>query len=86
VAPDGARICLANVGGEIVALRDACTHQEFPMSQGTLLPDGTIECAWHGARFDCRTGAVVREPAVEPIPRHAVRVEDGMILVGERLP
>ena len=40
-------------GGRIGAVTDLCTHQAFPMSEGTLEPDGTIECAWHGARFDC---------------------------------
>ena len=33
-----------------------CTHAEFLLSDGTLRNDGTLECAWHGARFDCRTG------------------------------
>jgi 3-phenylpropionate/trans-cinnamate dioxygenase ferredoxin subunit len=82
---DGTRICLVNLGGgEILALSDSCTHQDFPMAAGTLLPDGTIECAWHGARFDCRTGAVRKPPATEPIPVYEVRVADGDVLVGAR--
>ena len=81
---NGEKICLANLGGEIVALSDTCTHQEFPMSQGTILPGGTIECAWHGARFDCRTGAVRHPPADEPLPVFDVRIENGEVFVGGR--
>jgi len=81
---DGEPICLANLAGEILAVSDVCTHQDFPMSSGALLPDGTIECAWHGARFDCRTGAVRFPPADEPLPVYHVRVADGKIYVGPR--
>jgi nitrite reductase/ring-hydroxylating ferredoxin subunit len=38
------------------------------MSDGVLHNDGTIECVWHGARYDCRTGAVRRHPAEWPLP------------------
>jgi len=84
VKGDGTRVCLANVNGVIHALGDVCTHQEFAMSDGVLLPDGSIECAWHGARFDCRTGKALRIPATEALPVFAVTVENGAILVGER--
>ncbi|MEJ7810152.1 MAG: non-heme iron oxygenase ferredoxin subunit [Gemmatimonadaceae bacterium] len=80
----GEKICLANVDGEIVAVSDTCTHQDFPMSQGTLLPRGVIECAWHGARFDCRSGKVLHMPADEPLPTYRVTVRDGEVFVGER--
>ena len=76
------RVCLFNQGGQIRAAVDLCTHQAFPMSEGTLEPDGTIECAWHGARFDCRTGEVRQGPAVEPLTMFEVRVEGGDILLG----
>ena len=82
--PRGERVCLVNRGGEICAVHDVCTHAEFAMSEGTLLPDGTIECVWHGARFDPRTGAATKGPAVDPLPTYAVRVEGGAIWVGPR--
>jgi 3-phenylpropionate/trans-cinnamate dioxygenase ferredoxin subunit len=83
VLPSGTRVCLANVDGEIMAVRDVCSHQAFPLSEGTLLPGGVIECAWHGARFDCRSGEAVAPPADEPVPRHRVSVRDGEIFVSE---
>jgi 3-phenylpropionate/trans-cinnamate dioxygenase ferredoxin subunit len=79
--PTGERLCLARFHGTIHALGDACTHQAMPLSAGELLPDGTIECPWHGARFDCATGAVQRGPATEPVPVRAVRVVEGRIEV-----
>ncbi|HEU4566259.1 MAG TPA: non-heme iron oxygenase ferredoxin subunit [Gemmatimonadaceae bacterium] len=86
VKSDGERVCLVNLDGEILAVSDVCTHQDFPMSEGCIVK-GQIECAWHGARFDCHTGRATHPPADDPLPRYAVRVEDdGRIFVGGRLP
>lgn len=87
VTQHGERICLINCGGEIHAVRNNCTHQDFPMDEGVVLETGrgcVIECAWHGAQFDCATGAVRREPAVDPLPVFEVQVEDGVIYVGRQ--
>lgn len=81
---NGERVCLYNFRGEIGAVSDTCPHQDFPMCDGTLLDDGTIECAWHGARFDRRTGDVRRHPATDPLPVFEVSVRDGQVFVGPR--
>ena len=80
----GEAICLVLHEGSISALSDICTHQHFAMSQGDLLHDGTIQCAWHGARFDCRTGEVKQIPATSPLPVYEVRVEGDRVLIGPR--
>ena len=77
--PTGERVCLVRCGDVISALADECTHQAMPLSAGEVQPDGTIECAWHGARFDCRTGAVRQGPAEDDVRAYEVRVEDGKI-------
>ena len=79
---DGRRICLIKSQGRISAVTDNCTHQDFEMNLGEVLPDGTIQCAWHGARFDCATGQVKQGPALVPLPVYEVRVEGDRILVG----
>ena len=79
---NGQRICLIRSGGRVSAVSDTCTHQEFEMSLGDVLPDGTIQCAWHGARFDCATGEVKQGPALFPLPVFEVRVEGDDVLVG----
>jgi 3-phenylpropionate/trans-cinnamate dioxygenase ferredoxin subunit len=83
--PTGIAIVLVNLGVEVCALADCCSHEELELSAGEVLPDGTIECAWHGARFDCRTGAVCAPPAYDPVPVYAVRVEGNTVLVGPQL-
>ena len=82
VRPSGDTVCLVRHKGEISALSDICTHQHFSMSLGDLLEDGTLQCAWHGARFDCATGEVKQGPALTPLPIFEVRVEGSDVLVG----
>lgn len=79
---NGERVCLIRRGKIITAVQDICTHQEFAMSAGDVLSDGTIQCAWHGARFDCTTGEVRQVPATEPLPVYEVRIDGDRILVG----
>jgi 3-phenylpropionate/trans-cinnamate dioxygenase ferredoxin subunit len=80
----GEAVCLVRHEGRISALSDICTHQHFSMSQGDLLHDGTIQCAWHGARYDCQTGEVKQIPATSPLPVYEVRIEGDQIFVGAR--
>ena len=80
--PGGERVCLANAGGELFAFADECPHAAFSLSEGELLADGTVLCAWHGARFDPRTGAVVAGPAGRGLATYDVTVRGDEILVG----
>ena len=84
VRPSGDAVCLVRYNGEISALSDICTHQHFSMSLGDLLEDGTLQCAWHGARYDCKSGEVKQVPATAPLPVFHVRVEGDTVLVGPR--
>lgn len=84
VRSTGDAICLVRHNGQISAVSDICTHQHFSMSQGDLLPDGTLQCAWHGARYDCSTGQVKQVPATAPLPVFQVRLEGERVLVGPR--
>lgn len=54
------------------------------MAQGDLLADGTIQCAWHGARFDRLTGEVKQVPATAPLPIYQVKIDGDTVLVGGR--
>ena len=84
VLPSGDRVCLIRRGNQVNALHDECTHQAMPLSAGEVLPDGTIECAWHGARFDCATGAVLRGPAEDAVQTYDVSVVGETVLVKAR--
>lgn len=78
---DGYYIAVFNVGGSYYAIEDVCTHDDGPLAEGDLY-GFEIECPRHGARFDIRTGAVTRMPAVIPVPWYPVRVEGDEIQVG----
>jgi 3-phenylpropionate/trans-cinnamate dioxygenase ferredoxin subunit len=78
---DGTPVCVGNADGHLFAVRDECPHSAFPLSNGTLLPGARLECGWHGAQFDCRTGAVLEGPADEPLVRYDVRSDAGGIFV-----
>jgi len=77
---DETKVCVANVEGEIYAFQDRCSHKDFPLSNGELV-DCQVQCAWHGARFDIKTGRALSLPAVKPIRTYEVKVEDGTIYV-----
>lgn len=71
-------ILVCNIDGEIYALEDKCTHQDFELSPGKL--DGVeIECMLHGAKFDVRTGEALCAPAYAPVPKFPVRIDNGVI-------
>ena len=72
-------IAIFNVGGELFAIGDTCTHEEFPLSEGEVGPDCTVECALHGARFDLRTGQAISLPATGSAGSYPVWIEDGAI-------
>jgi 3-phenylpropionate/trans-cinnamate dioxygenase ferredoxin subunit len=73
-------VCLVRVGGVVYALRDECTHQAVPLSDGEVT-GGAIECWLHGSRFDLATGRVLSPPATRAVAVFAVRVDDGDIFV-----
>jgi len=64
--------------GRPVAYANACMHFGGPLESDE---DGVLTCAWHGARFDTRTGDRLEGPA--PRGSHLMRistvVEDGIL-------
>lgn len=73
-------VCLVRDGGAVYALRDECTHQSVPLSEGEVA-DGTIECWLHGSRFDLATGRVLSPPATRPVAVFGVRADGGDVFV-----
>ena len=81
VVAEGVPIAIFNVHGELYAIGDTCTHEEFSLSDGDMVDDYTVECALHGAQFDVRTGEVLCMPATEPERSYPVWIEDGLLKV-----
>ena len=83
--PTGEQVVVIRRGDVVTVLEDECTHQAMPLSAGELLPDGSIECPWHGARFDCASGACLQGPATDDVARYEARVEGADVVIGDRL-
>jgi len=80
VESDGRKLVLIREDGEVHALEDRCSHEDYPLHNGEVV-DGQIECALHGARFDLDSGDPKALPAVKPVQRFECRVEDDEIRV-----
>lgn len=80
VEVDGTDVAVYNVDGTFYATQDACTHEMGELSDGFLEGD-TITCPYHGACFNVKTGAVLKEPATEPLKTFRVSVADGIVRV-----
>lgn len=74
-------IAVFNVGGELFALNDRCSHGNASMSEGYVEDDATVECPLHAARFCLKTGAALCQPATEPLKTFAVARIDGAVYV-----
>lgn len=71
-------IVVFNLDGELYALEDKCSHEDFELSAGALDTEaGSIECVLHGARFDIRDGRALCAPAYSAVPRFPVKLEHG---------
>jgi 3-phenylpropionate/trans-cinnamate dioxygenase ferredoxin component len=71
-----------NLGGELYALEDRCSHDDGPLAEGELdVQAGVAVCPRHGARIDIRSGRPLTLPAVLPVETFPVRLEDGRVVV-----
>lgn len=80
VLSNGKAIVLARREGEIFALEDRCSHEDFPLSEGEIV-DGALECVLHGARFDLRTGRALSLPAIRPVKTYRTEIREGDIYI-----
>jgi nitrite reductase/ring-hydroxylating ferredoxin subunit len=48
--------------GEPFAIGNVCRHQGAKLGRGRMTPEGCLECPWHRAHFDVRTGRMVDGP------------------------
>ena len=80
VVVDGVGVLVTNYEGQFYALRNNCTHQNFPLLGGEVVM-GRITCEKHGAKFELTTGKPKTLPAVKPVRLYRTEVEDGVVYV-----
>jgi len=70
-------LVFVRIGDSIHALHGQCAHAGGPLAEGTVTPDGCLECPWHGARYRLTDGALRRGPSVDDQPSYEIRAVDG---------
>lgn len=73
VEVEGMRIAIFNLGGEFYAIDDICAHMGGSLSEGSVRGD-EVECPWHGAHFNIKSGEVTGPPAPEGVANYTVRL------------
>ena len=70
--PNGDRVAVFLMEGQLSAIANACAHQNGPLGEGKII-DCLVTCPWHGFQYDVRTG---RSPApfTEKVPTYNLRL------------
>jgi len=81
VSVDENEILVTNIDGYYFAIDDTCTHAGATLSEGKL-EDSTITCDWHGAKFDCKNGKLIKFPGeINDLESYKVIVESDDVFV-----
>ena len=80
VQVEGVGVLVVRYEGQFYALRNNCTHKDFPLLGGEVVM-GRITCEKHGAKFELSTGKARTLPAVKPVKLYRTEVEDGKVYV-----
>ena len=81
VSADGIDVLLANVDGDVYALRDGCPVNGRTLAGGRLA-GSIVVCPWHNCAWDARSGKRADdEPGAADLPVVPIAVEDGALKV-----
>jgi nitrite reductase/ring-hydroxylating ferredoxin subunit len=74
-------LAVYHLNGEFFVTDDLCSHGDASLADGEVLPDGEIECPFHGGTFDIRTGAARRYPCTVDIKSYPVTIKDDAVWI-----
>jgi len=75
----GRELALFHAGGRFYAVDNFCPHRGAPLAEGPVTGT-TVECDWHGWRFDLRSGHCLTR-ANSHIESYEVVIEDEWIKI-----
>lgn len=73
-------VLVANTDNGIIVADEMCTHEDARLCDGNLT-GSLVKCPLHGSRFDLANGAVLDDPATEPLRIYPSRVEQDMLYI-----
>ena len=79
----GESVLIANVDGKFYGMGAICTHEEWDLSEGTLV-DTEVTCAGHGTVWDLKTGKGIFDEPLADEPLYDVKEENGFIYVKKK--
>ena len=74
------KVLLSRIEGQFQAIGNVCTHYGGSLHEGCLSGPG-VYCPWHQSRFNVISGDLEEPPALDAVPRFAVRVEGDRVIV-----
>jgi nitrite reductase (NADH) small subunit len=83
VVAEGVGVAIFRVDGQLLAIDNACTHEDGPLAEGEC-KDGVVTCPYHDWRFDVKTGQCLSH-ANRQVGCWDLEVRDGAVFVtGQR--
>lgn len=79
----GHRVLVVDLGNELIALNDTCTHEEASLAEdGELDVEAReIECCRHGARFSLDDGSAISLPATTGLRIYPITLDGDELYV-----
>jgi len=79
--PDGRRVAVYLVQGDVYATDDRCTHGNSSLIEDGCLEGYIVECGMHLGTFDVRTGEAVGPPCTRALRTYPVEIRDGQVML-----
>ena len=76
----GEEVALFNIGGQVYAIGNRCSHANGPLVEGQV-EGSAVTCPWHGSRFHLPDGRSLGGPANRPVAAYRVKVDKGAIFL-----
>src|SRR5215813_10908224 len=75
----GRQIVMTHSEAGVFACVNRCTHEGYPLSEGTLTEGCVLTCNWHHWKFDLASGATL--VGGDRLTRFPVKLEAGRVLL-----